>query len=191
MDELQALESLLNELLNGIQGLLSSGEVLSDELQGMLAQEIQFTMDRMTQLRSQSNEPPPIGEIESQEEETLKSAGIQSSPNLPISPSAIPANVPIQPAPHESSNINGFNYNPETQELYVKFQDKYPGQNGPVYAYEGVPEYIFDIFRRGAIAPKTSGKNAWHRWKRNVAPSHGASMWALIRAGGFPYRRLT
>lgn len=103
----------------------------------------------------------------------------------------ITGGTPLEPAPHPSSNINAFQYDPKTQKLRVKFQDKYPGQNGPQYQYEGVPPFIFDVFRRGAVAPKTSGKNAWHRWKKGVTPSLGASMSALVKAGGYQYSRLS
>lgn len=188
MNELQTLEALLDELLNGIENLLSSGEILSDEFQGILAQELEITTNRIDFLREQNNIPPPIGKIEQEEAavaEQISGVPVQQTPAIP---QKIP---PLEAAPHESSNINAFKYNPEREELYVKFQDKYPGTNGPIYAYQGVPSYIFDIFARGAVAPKTSGRNAWHRWKRGVAPSHGASMWALIRAGGFPYQKVS
>ena len=98
---------------------------------------------------------------------------------------------PQEPAPFESSNINAMRYDPEKQEAYIKFQGKFPSQNGPVYKYSGVPPYIFDVIQRGSVAPKTSGKNAWHRWERGVTPSHGASVSALLKAGGFNYQRLT
>jgi hypothetical protein len=101
-----------------------------------------------------------------------------------------PQTPPLEPGNFPSSNINAFNYDPKTQKLFVKFQDKYPSQNGPVYQYDGVPNFIFDIFRRGAVAPKTSGRNAWHTWKRGVTPSLGASMAALIKNGGYAYNRL-
>jgi len=104
-----------------------------------------------------------------------------------VPPTPIPE---LEPGPYPSSNINAFQFNPKTKELIVKFQDKYPGQNGPIYSYAGVPDFIFDVFRRGAVGPKTSGKNAWHRWKKGVTPSLGAAMNALIKNGGFSYRRL-
>lgn len=99
--------------------------------------------------------------------------------------------IPIPPAPYPSSNINGFQYDPESKQLLVKFQGKYPQQNGPVYKYEGVPDFIFNVFSRGAVAPKTSGRNAWHTWKKGVTPSHGAAMAALIKNGGYQYQRMS
>lgn len=98
---------------------------------------------------------------------------------------------PTEPAPHASSNINGFKYDDKTGQLLVKFQGDYPQQNGPVYSYSDVPKFIFDIFKRGAVAPKTSGKNAWHEWKKGVTPSLGAAMDALIKRGGYQYQRVS
>lgn len=52
--ELEHLEQLLDELLSGIQSVLQSGEELSDEFQGMLAQELEYTTQRIDQLRSET-----------------------------------------------------------------------------------------------------------------------------------------
>ena len=156
MDELQTLEQLLQELLNGIQDVIQSGEVLTDEFQGLLAQELTYLTDRIDQIRSE-----------------------------------IPSIPTLDKAPFDSSVINAFKYNPKTQELFVKFQDKFPLENGPQYVYKGVPMFIFDLFRKGGVAPKTSGSNAWHTWKQGVAPSLGASLNALLKQGGYPYQRLT
>jgi hypothetical protein len=163
VDELTQLQQLLDELLKGIQDVLMSGEILTDEFQGILAQELEYLTSRIDELR---NESPADG----------------------LPPTQPPE---VEPSPNASSNINGFQYDPETQNLLVKFQDKYPGQNGPIYSYQGVPPYIYDVFRRGAVAPKTSGRNAWHRWKEGVTPSHGAAMYALIKQGNFPYQRVS
>lgn len=103
-----------------------------------------------------------------------------------------PTNIPeLSSAPHASSQINSFKYNPKTEDLFVKYQDKYPGTNGPVYKYTGVPQFIYNIFSRGAVPPKTSGRNAWHEWKKNVTPSLGAAANALIKAGGYNYTRMS
>ncbi len=51
--QLADLEALLDQLLQGIQDVLQSGEVLSDEFQGMLAQELSQTTDRIDQLRQE------------------------------------------------------------------------------------------------------------------------------------------
>ncbi len=186
--EIKALETLIDELLAGIQEVLQSGEVLSDEFQGMIADELSRTIEHIDRLREESNEPPTIGDIE--EEEAIIADNI--SPKEPKGTPPIGGPIPpLDAAPHESSNINAFKYDPKTGKLFVKFQGKYPQQNGPVYSYEGVPPFIYEVFQRGAVAPKTSGKNAWHTWKEGVTPSHGASMYALIKNGGYAYRRLS
>lgn len=104
----------------------------------------------------------------------------------------IPSPTPDLPeAPFPSSNIRAFKYDPKTQRLFVKFQDKYPSTNGPVYSYDGVPPFIIDVFSRGAVAPKTSGGNRWHKWKKGITPSLGASMYSLIKNGGYAYARIS
>lgn len=57
-EELEQLEQLLNELLAGIQDVLQSGETLSDEFQGILAQELEATTSRIDQLRQAISERP-------------------------------------------------------------------------------------------------------------------------------------
>ena len=52
MDELQQLEQLLNQLLSGIQETIQSGEILSDEFQGMLAQELGYLTNRIDEIKS-------------------------------------------------------------------------------------------------------------------------------------------
>ncbi len=106
-----------------------------------------------------------------------------------MQPAAAP--VPETPkAPYPSSNIFGFQYDPQAQKLLVKFMGKDTANAGPVYSYDGVPKFIFDVLRRGAVGPKTSGKNKWHTWKKGKMPSHGAAMAALIKEGGFNYRKV-
>lgn len=158
MDELQNLEQLLQELLNGLQDTLQSGEILTDDFQLLLAEELNWITNRIDELRAAST--------------------IQPTPEL-------------DGAPFPSSNINAFKYDPKSQTLYIKFQDKYPKTNGPVYKYDKVPAFIYEVFRRGAVAPKTSGRNAWNKWRKGVTPSLGASAYALVRLGGYPYQRVS
>ncbi len=99
-----------------------------------------------------------------------------------------PSEIPS--GPFESSNVNGFKYDPDTGELQVQFHGPYPQAEGDIYSYEGVPKYIYDVFSRGAVGPKTSGKNRYHEWNKGVTPSLGAALNALIKAGGFPYKKL-
>jgi hypothetical protein len=103
--------------------------------------------------------------------------------------------TPISEAPQmteamPSSNVEGFAYDDNSNRLYVRFLGKHPNRFGPVYQYENVPPNIFEIFRKGAIPAKTDGKNKWGRWWRGKFPSIGASMYHMIRAGGYPYQQV-
>lgn len=116
---------------------------------------------------------------------------VRRQPQEPQIPTTTQQTENLQPGPFPSSNVNAFKYDPKSQQLVVKFHGKDSANSGPIYGYKGVPEYLFDIFRRGAVAPKTSGSNRYHTWHRGVTPSLGASMAALIKNGGFAYQRLT
>lgn len=58
--ELELLEQLIDELIAGIQSVLQSGEVLSDEFQGALAQELEHTLQRVDQLKKEVGQQEPI-----------------------------------------------------------------------------------------------------------------------------------
>lgn len=90
----------------------------------------------------------------------------------------------------ESSNVNGFKFDPKTGKLLVQFHGKYPLREGPVYQYSGFPPFLFDILKRGAIAPKTSGTSPFHDWHRGISPSLGASVNAILKAGNYPYQKV-
>lgn len=86
--------------------------------------------------------------------------------------------------PMQSSTIEGFNYDYDNGKLLVKFQ------GDGIYGYDRVPKFIYDTFRKGAVAAKTSGKNQYGRWWKGKTPSLGAAFYALIRNGGYPYQKL-
>ena len=184
----QAVNQIKDALREMMALLVQRGEPLSDELKAKLAQVMEHAANRIQQLREQGEQELEPETIEDEQSQVSEEFGPSEPPAQPPSGGPIPE---LEPAPHESSNINAFRYDPKSQRLYVKFQGKYPAQNGPVYKYEGVPNFIYDVFSRGSVAPKTSGRNAWHTWKEGIAPSHGASMYALIRKGGYPYQRLS
>lgn len=188
MDNEQQIEQIKNALREMMQLLVQRGEPLSDELKTKIAQVMEHAANRITQLRQEQQQDIELAQAEQEQAQIAEEVSPPEQP--PTAPPGGPV-PPLQQAPHESSNINAFRYDPETGKLFVKFQDKYPGTNGPVYSYEGVPKNIYEVFRRGAVAPKTSGKNAWHTWKEGVTPSHGAAMYALIRNGNYPYQRLS
>ena len=161
---------------------------LDDETMNALTQLLNQANERILQLRQQEQVQNEIQEAEQEQAQIANEISPPAPPGQPPTGEPVP---PLEPAPHESSNINAFRYDPKSGQLFVKFQDKFPGTDGPIYAYEGVPKNIFEVFARGAVAPKTSGSNAWHTWKEGVTPSHGAAMYALIRQGGFQYRRVS
>lgn len=89
-----------------------------------------------------------------------------------------------------SSNVEGFAYDDKTGKLLVRFLGKHPNRNGPIYAYEGVPRSIFDLFQKGAVPARTNGQNRWGKWWKGKVPSMGASMYTLIKQQGYPYQRV-
>ncbi|MFA7192396.1 MAG: KTSC domain-containing protein [Candidatus Paceibacterota bacterium] len=107
----------------------------------------------------------------------------------PLTPPQPPGGEGLQEA-MPSSNIEGFSYDDKTGKLLVRFLGKHPNKNGPIYGYDGVPANIADIFMRGAIPAKTNGKNKWGSWWQGKYPSMGAAMAHVIKAGGYPYRRV-
>jgi len=163
--EIALLEQLINELLAGLQEVIQSGEILSDEFQGAIAQELELATQRIDALRAQN---PADG--------------------LPPAP---PPEAPqLQPGAYPSSNVNSYKYDPTTERLFVKFHGADAAGSGPTYLYQGVPRNIYDVFARGGVAPTTSGQNRYHRWIKGVTPSLGASLYHLIRSGGYPYQRV-
>jgi KTSC domain len=179
-DLLAYFQSLLKYAQNNAANLNPASQKALGELILLFSQTIE----------EQSNKMAEQGDINAIEREQAKVSEQVAQPPSGTPPTG--GNIPpLQPAPHESSNINAFRYNPENQQLFVKFQGKYPQQNGPVYKYEGVPDFIFNVFSRGAVGPKTSGSNGWHTWKKGVTPSHGAAMAALIKNGGYQYTRMS
>jgi hypothetical protein len=163
--QIQQLKSALQELVNAI---MNSGEPVTEELEVMLVQAMEHVATRIQQLRQQENEEEPV--------EGLPPAGGQ--------PSNLTEAMP-------SSNIEGFAYDDKTGKLLVRFLGGHPNRNGPIYGYQGVPPEIFEIFRKGAIPAKTNGKNKWGKWWQGKYPSMGAAMNHLIKAGGYPYQRLS
>lgn len=167
---IQSLKDVLNQLIQEVSQAIASGENIDESVQQQAVELMEEIVRKIVDLRGQAAQQPEVP--------TTTDA---------LSPSVQPA---LQQTPHPSSNINAFKYDPKSQQLMVKFQGEYPKQNGPVYSYQGVPEFIVDVFARGAVAPKTSGSNQWHTWKKNVTPSHGAAMNALIKKGAYQYQRV-
>jgi hypothetical protein len=90
----------------------------------------------------------------------------------------------IPQADLQSSNVYGYQYDPESGALKVRFQ------NGGIYEYDDVPPFIYNLFAKGSIPAKTDGYNEYGVWWEGKQPSLGASMYDLIRKGGFNYRKV-
>jgi len=104
----------------------------------------------------------------------------------------VPVATPsLDEAPFPSSNVNSFKYDPKKKRLFVKFMGRETANSGPTYRYEGVPPFIYEVFRRGAVGPKTTGKNQYHAWHKNILPSLGAALHWLIKSGGYPTTRVS
>lgn len=157
------MDELLQRMIDALLELIEQGEEIPEEV---LEEVTAILVARMQQITS--------------ERSTAGSTGA-----APSSPGEIPQ------ADYPSSNVFGFNYDPASQTMKVKFMGKDKADAGPVYEYAGVGKNTFDVIRRGSVAPRTSGKNRWHTWRKNQAPSHGASVYALLREGGHPYQRVS
>jgi hypothetical protein len=116
---------------------------------------------------------------------------MEQQPEEVVPATTVPQEKTKLERPFPSSNVHSFGYDDKTGRLLVKFQGDYPDQNGPVYGYEGVPKNIFELFRKGSIPARTNGKNDWGSWWKGKVPSLGASLYTLIKGGGYPYQRLT
>jgi len=214
----RALETLLNELLSGIQEVLQSGEVLSDEFQGQIANELSQLTNEIDQISSEiggqspgvsTETPMPMGadllwilsggqpEAFINYARTFPDAGLNALANNPSALSSVLSRLEqqmpqgergsadgIDRAPLDSSNIYGFQYDPKSGALKVRFQ------SGAVYGYQGVPKQIYQIFANGAVPAKTDGKNEYGQWWVGKNPSLGAAFSALIKQGGYPYQKL-
>ena len=85
----------------------------------------------------------------------------------------------------QSSNVFGFQYNPRNRRLLVRFN------SGSVYGYDNVPPAVYQVFAKGAVPARTSGRNRWGRWWQGKIPSLGAAFYQMIRLGNYPYQRLS
>lgn len=143
------------------------GEAPPDDIFDMLLQVISKAQAQIEQLRAEGQQ-----------------TGVEG-----LAPST--GQVPqLDQGPYPSSNVNAFKYDPRSGTLFVKFHGKDTADSGPTYQYQGVPKNIYDVFSKGRVAPKTSGQNRYHRWIEGVTPSLGASLYALIRNGGYPYQKI-
>lgn len=110
---------------------------------------------------------------------------LSSQITLPIGESA----EGIPHAQLQSSNVYGFQYDPASKQLLVKFQGTGASGQGPVYSYSDVPPLVAKLFSMGSAQAKTTGQNKWGKWWRFKTPSLGAAHWQFIR-DRYPYQKV-
>lgn len=159
----ERIEELKNALRQILKLISSRNRPMTPEIRSALSKVVEHVTNRIEQLRQEEN--PVEGLQPNQQQPELASGG-------------------------PSSNVHSFGYDDKTGRLLVKFQGNYPQENGPVYAYGGVPKEIFDLFQKGAVPARTDGKNKWGQWWKGKVPSLGASLYTLIKNGPYPYQRL-
>lgn len=214
--EIQTLEELINELLAGLQEVIQSGEILSDEFQGAIAQELEIATGRIDSLRRenpvypnmQNNQVPADAQLlwilSGQQEQPfisyLREYPSKDTQNLLNNPAELSRTIDYlnrtmpqgqQPVfdgiPH--ADLNSSNIWGSTYNPQTG-QMKVRFQGGSEYEYDGVPENIYRAFSKGNASAKTRGKNQYGEWWPNKNPSLGAALNQYIKAGNFPYRKV-
>ena len=232
MNEIDELEDILDALMKGVQELIQSGEPFPEDLQNLVAQEINTLTSEIDQIyasqQEQQTQPPqrepfaggevetlhetaPSGEIQllwilaGQNEQAFSNyvqqygspetqALLRNPAELERQIEFLSAMMPsgeqpivdgIQHADLNSSTIWGTKYDPQTGKMQVRFQ------GGSEYEYEGVPPKIYQAFSQGNASAKTKGQNQYGKWWISKFPSLGAAMNQYIKAGNFPYRKLS
>ncbi len=154
------------------------------QFEGLLSELLQAL-----QMTMQSGEELP-DELQGQIAQTLELLYNRIESLRAVAPSSTSPQSPPLESSMPSSNVEGFAYDDKNKKLYVRFLGKHPNPNGPVYSYDNVPPMIFELFRKGAVPARTDGKNKWGKWWKGKVPSMGASVYTLLRLGGFPYQRI-
>lgn len=200
------MNPLIDEMLQVLVEMLENGEELPDEVFGAIADVLE---QQLSQSQAPIEAPLPQGaemlwhiangnihafvdylrtvpdpamnnllRDQTQLAHTIQELGERFPPGNP------PPMGGVEKAPLNSSNIWGFNYDPDTGGLNVRFQ------GGSTYHYDNVPPYIFNVFQRGAVPAKTNGQNQFGAWWKGKNPSLGAAFYDLIRSGPYPYQRV-
>lgn len=206
------MDELRDRIMQLIQEVVKSGEKIPDEI---LSQLVNFVRQETLSLSKATTTPTPEGVAEmwtlsggnpSAFSSYLKSApspGLNQLSKNPLEVQAITNQLQktvttpfgqsadgIPKSELQSSNVYGFSYNPQDSKLYVKFNGKDSLTGGPVYEYNGVPPPVFKMLKAGAVPAKTFGSNKWGAWWKGKKPSLGATMFSLIKMGGYPYQKV-
>lgn len=221
LEEIAALQTIIDEILAGIQETIQSGEILSDDLQGLIAEEINLATQRIDELRAEQPQSPPITPPPLQENlyDNASLVWILAGGNREAFISylhTIPDDALNNLASRESIlnsfisrlsreypegialQADGIQHAPLMSSNIYGFQYDYKNKmlrvrfnSGEIYEYQNVPKFVFNMFASGNHAATTTGQNRWGRWWRGKNPSLGSAFHYFIRNAGFPYQRLT
>jgi hypothetical protein len=212
------LEALMHELIGAIHQVVASGEELSDEFQGRLAQTLESMVNRIEELRAAQQQPTPGGPVQpavdpefqllwmlsGQQEQafisylrTFPSAATRSLLNNPIELSQVLEQLNRLLPPGEQPVLDGIQHaDLNSSNVWGVSYDprsskmKVRFQGGSVYEYDGVPGNIYRAFVKGNASAKTKGQNQYGQWWVGKNPSLGAALNQYIKASGFPYRKI-
>ncbi len=216
----EELEELLQELVQAITQVVQSGEQLSDEFQGLLAETLNNLVTRIDEANAQQppadqppeapNATPPSNDaqllwiLSGQQPQAfisyLRSYPTPATQSLLNNPHAL--NATLEQLQHMMPqgapvSINGIpSADLQSSNVWGARYDPKSGkmrvrfQGGSEYEYDGVPPNIFNAFIHGNASARTRGQNQYGRWWPNKNPSLGAALNQYIKAGGFNYRRL-
>lgn len=214
-EQIEGIKSSLREV---VQLLVRRGQPLSDELKAMLVRVMDHAALRITQLRQgtiegQIETPMPqgadllwilSGQNPSAFVSYLKTFPGEGLKELAANPTQLNSvinqlqqsnpgqepgvdNIGIPNSNIPSSNVAGMKYNPKSQELFVKFHSD--GVE-PIYQYDKVPPYVFQMLQHGNAFAKTKGKNKWGEWWPMKTPSLGAAVNQYLKKGGYAYQKI-
>lgn len=216
--EIEELEDILDMILKGVQEILQSGEVLSDEFQIQIAEEITALTQEIDQLyeKEQATQEPNIPQtpispdaqllwiLSGQQEQAFisylrefPSPATQQLLNNPTALSHTIAQLNQMMPQGEQPYIDGIKHaDLNSSNIWGTAYDPRSGkmkvrfQGGSEYEYDGVPENIYRAFAKGNASAKTKGKNQYGEWWIGKNPSIGSAFHQYIRASAFPYRKI-
>jgi len=216
--EIEELEDILDSILRGIQESLQSGEVLSEELQLLAAQEITQLTQEIDELYAQQEQQPPeapnqppvsndatlLWILSGQQPQafisylrTYPTPDTQALLNNPVQLNATIEQLNRMMPQGEALSIHGIQQaDLNSSNIWGTAYDPKTGkmkvrfQGGSEYEYDGVPMNIYNAFAKGNASAKTKGKNRYGEWWPSKNPSMGAAMNQYIKAGGFNYRKI-
>ena len=216
----EQLRRMISQLVNAIQQTIASGEELSDEFKGQVAETLNNLMYRLQQAEEQQGpaqgmQPPSYpqgadllwilaGGDTNAFVNYLRTFPGQGFNALAANPTALNQIIqhfqqtnPIAPAGQGNDGIPNAQLSSSNvsgmryDPRSQRLWVRFHGENGePVYQYEGVPENIAQIIYHGNASARTKGRNRWGEWWPQKNPSLGAAIDQYLKQGGYEYRRV-